>query len=196
MGRRIKAAKDLLIIEHEQHINVRKERRDIETQYLVKGGHIKDPIKMFLGEDYNKNSSDIDGLSEIESSDDSMDDFLKNDDIEQKQEYEQEDAVTTVITSIHTSEDTVFDENDENDILTQDMMQWVHTKEDDKKLSVYHQRKEDKKRIEIRESKKKHQRKLKKMLKFVKEFQRNKKRRANGKMRKKKTKSSKKTRRR
>merc|ERR1712129_325739 len=76
--RRIKAAKDLLTIENQQHIECRKERRDMETAVLVKGGHMQDPIKLFLGEDYNDGDS--------HSSDASSDTVS---DIEQQEEQEE-----------------------------------------------------------------------------------------------------------
>merc|ERR1712154_416836 len=100
--------------------------------------------------------------------------------------YENEDMVTTVITSIPNKIDrNIAFMEDAKDLF---MNMNGNRNENDDKLSVYQQRKENKRKVQIRESKKKYQRKVKKMLKFVKEFNRNKKRKANAKRRKKKPK--------
>eukprot|EP01083_Nonionella_stella_P174956 607885_1 len=185
--RRIQAAKDLVSIQHQQHIELRKERREAETECLVKGGHMSDPITAFLEEDYAQSdySSDSD-----ETDDDPMDisEVIneKNETQSNEINYENDDMVTTVITSIPSKIDrniefmnetnemfkSIDDEinTDEKpfDWILSDEKQKQNNGEDgdggDSTLSVYQQRKEDKKRLEIRESKKKYQRKVKKMM--------------------------------
>eukprot|EP01084_Bolivina_argentea_P310882 538032_1 len=180
--RRIRAAKDLVKIEKQQHIEFRNKRREEEIGYLVQGGHMDDPLEEFLD-----NDSDI--MSEIETE---MD-YDNNNNNNKQIEYENNDIVTTVITSIPTQMDrnikfmdeTRDDDENDNDIEKHDDdndMEWIHKSDKNNgKLTVYEQRKEKKKRAEIRESKKKYNRKIKKMMKFVKEFNRNKKRKANAK---------------
>merc|ERR1712048_216 len=139
----------------------------METHVLVKGGHIEDPIKLFLGEDYNdgeehsSSDTDLDTVSDIEKEDKSesdesvmdIDDLIraKENNIHQKVEYDEGDAVTTVITSIHTQMDDVFDENEEDAMINPDKMPWNDSQRNDgegegegetKALSVYEQRKE------------------------------------------------------
>ena len=84
--RRIKAAKILVAIQHQQHIDLRKERREEEMECLVKGGHIEDPLNAFLKTDFDSSSSSDHDEKAIN-------------------EYENDDMVSTVITSIPSTVD-------------------------------------------------------------------------------------------
>lgn len=173
--RRIKAAKDLVSLQHQQHIQLKKERREQEIEYLVQSGDIDDPLNSFL-EDTDSDYSDSDS-SNIGSSDNEIN------------KYENEEMVTTVITSIpstidkniefmNSAQDMIMNSND-NTNDDESKIKWIHE-------NIYQQRKDKKRKLEIKESKKRYQHKVKKMLQFVKEFNRNKKRKANSKHRKKK----------
>ena len=145
---------------------------------------------------------------------------MRNKDEKNLNKYENDDMITTVITSIPNTIDRNIqfmndaqqlimgqdqEDIDNNNLVTShNSIQWMHSDNNnnnynnndnndkiENKLNVYQQRKEKRKKVEIRESKKKYQRKVKKMLKFVKEFNRNKKRKANSKHRKKKPKRKK-----
>eukprot|EP00485_Elphidium_margaritaceum_P002523 CAMPEP_0202691636 /NCGR_PEP_ID=MMETSP1385-20130828/6297_1 /ASSEMBLY_ACC=CAM_ASM_000861 /TAXON_ID=933848 /ORGANISM="Elphidium margaritaceum" /LENGTH=305 /DNA_ID=CAMNT_0049347075 /DNA_START=30 /DNA_END=944 /DNA_ORIENTATION=- len=234
--RRIEAAKHLLHNQHQQKVEFRKERREEEIRVLVKGGHMEDPVSLFLGESYRHDSDDgsdvncdDDDGEDSGSESDSVSDVEDGADDEAAKcvNYENDDMVTTVITSIPgvVDRNTQFmneimgepepdseedededdggescDNEDGEDINVQNdgQIQWLYDGDakngsngSDKsdKMSEYERRKDQKKRMEIKQSKKRYSKKLGQMMVSIKEFNRKKKRKSNSKYNKKKRKS-------
>mmetsp|Transcript_12173 Transcript_12173/g.19468 ORF Transcript_12173/g.19468 Transcript_12173/m.19468 type:complete len:271 (+) Transcript_12173:41-853(+) len=205
--RRIQAARDLITIQHQQSLDLRKQRREEEIDCLVKGGYIKDPVAVFLEERSNaSDTTDNEELDDLDSERVIDLDELANDtnderDCKQMNEsskmvnYENEDTVTTVITSsvpntIDMNIERLLNEGEElleHEELNGDSMEWMYHSNGEQ-LTVYQQRKERKKQREEMERKKKHGKKIRKMMSFMKEFQRKKKRKSNAKFSKRKRK--------
>ncbi|ETO05869.1 hypothetical protein RFI_31529 [Reticulomyxa filosa] len=214
--RRVKAARELLYLQQKQKQEARQEKKREENEQLIAAGYLSDPVDEFLEEDTNAEpTNDVDMPDEQNDTDEwntmifgapfsdhnpeksQSDTSLRS---KQRSQYENDETVTTVITSIPSVVDRnaalleevqkTFENEMKETNLENGIQKPINTVEEMIHDFVTHQKlpkiTTKNAAIDKAEKKRSDRKKIKKMLNFVKEFQRNKKRKANAKRRKKK----------